>query len=154
MWIDQLLHSPPFFYPFLWAKIICNLIGLTIREKSKFRIGCWIQFSKIKVYWQVHFNFWQVYWSTTCKFSKRFNKTIRPKRSTISVLSNSFKAINFYPASLHCLRGSASRAATVRRTMGQDRPKCKGTPLGVNVFNLEYFGFNVSIWVFWSLLVQ
>ena len=67
---------------------------------------------KIKVYWQVQFNFWQIYWSTTCKFSKRSNKTITPQRSTISVLSNSFKAINFYPASLHCLRGSASRAAT------------------------------------------
>ena len=48
-----------------------------------------------------------------------------------------------------CLTGSAYR----RRTMGQDRAKCKETlSLSVNVINFEFFGFNVPIWVPWSPL--
>ena len=40
----------------------------------------------------------------------------------------------------------------VAHAMGQDCPKCKETPLTVNVIDFEFFGFNVSIWVPWSPL--
>ena len=51
------------------------------------------------------------------------------------------------------LSTSSERSASESgRTMGQDHPKCKETPLTVNVINFEFFGFNVSIWVPWSPL--
>ena len=54
-----------------------------------------------------------------------------------------------YATAIRCIKVIYTKH---RHTMGQDCPKCKETPSQLNVIDFDIFGFNLSIWVPWSLL--